>query len=148
GFLKTELSHPGARVTAGGVTQTNASPPTRRPDRFVIGGIAVCLLIAAIVGTMSWSGSTVPEVSASPPATPSLEIPQALPAPPLAPPPAPPAPPSASAQAPVVPALLEPVVDPVLPPLLKPTSKPAPVAKPKATSDTKAAPDRHNVRIP
>jgi serine/threonine-protein kinase len=155
GFLKTELSHPGARVTAGGVTQTNASPPTRRPDRFVIGGIAVCLLIAAVVGTMRWSGSSAPEVSASPPATPapSLEIPPAPPAPPPAPPAPPSAPqalPSASAQAPVVPALLEPVVEPVLSPILKPapTSKPAPVAKPTATSDTKAAPDRHNVRIP
>jgi serine/threonine-protein kinase len=150
GFLKTELSHPGARVTAAGVTQTNAGAPPRRADRFVIGGVAVCLLIAAIVGSMRWSGSSVPPVAASPPPipAPSFQIPTAFPMPLPQVPPPPPVP----TQAPVVPALLEPVVEPVLSPILKPapapTSKPAPVATPKPTSDTKAAPDRHNVRIP
>jgi serine/threonine-protein kinase len=157
GFLKTELSHPGARVTGAGVTQTNAGGPSRRSDRFVVAGIVVCLLIGAVVmGSLRWSQTSIPEAAVSPPPPvpwPSVEVwgpqPPRIPQPPPLPPP-----PSAfsSATPPILPSLPEPVVAPVLSPILPPAPsapvKPAsaPAAKPAATS--KAASDRHNVNIP
>lgn len=129
--------HPGARVTAAGVTQTNAGAAPRRHNKWVIAGVVVCALVAAAVGSMRWTGKSVPEVAASPPVPPPRAMPPAPPpqsSPPLiAPPP------------PAVPPLLEPVVEPVLPVVGKPAPsvKSAPPPKPKAP-----APDRHNVVIP
>jgi serine/threonine-protein kinase len=160
GFQKTELSQAGARVTAAGVTQTNAGAPARRPNRLAVAGVVVGLLIAAVVGSMRFTGSSVPPpvAAASPPALPPPppEHPTSLPAPKLPPLPPEVPPPPPVGQAPVVPAALDPVVEPVLPPILKPPpagAKPpsGPVAKPKPTSTntpTKSAPDRHNVQIP
>jgi serine/threonine-protein kinase len=160
GFQKTELSHPGARVTGGGVTQTNAGAPARKTDRFVmIAGVVVGLVLAAVVGSLGWSRSSAPGVAASPPSRPAPEMPPLSPAPPVptAPfvPRAPNAPlstaASAQAQEGLLPPIVEPVLSPILPPAPPPPSgsvKPASAPAGKPTPGGKPASDRHNVNIP